>query len=147
MAITFKISNGDYVINDSTGRFKTIGNRLGQNDPDQAQLKNNQDLRRCLSLSRVSNNSTAALDKIVGTVPETGTKSIAILINRQIRSMFSAILRLQRLRPRARPDSEKFSAISILKVFMESGSKTSFRFRLGVRTVNRDNIDITGSVG
>ena len=105
MAITFKISNGDYVINDSSGRFKTIGNRVGQDDPDQAKLKNSQDLKRCLSLGRVPNGSTANIARLIGNVPESGTQSIALLINRQIRNMFAAILRLQRKRPGVRPGS------------------------------------------
>lgn len=147
MAITFKIANGDYVINNSTGRFKTIGNVINGDDPKEANLKNRQDLRRSLSLSKVANGTTANIAKLIGIVPESGVKAVALLINRQIRNMFAAIIRQQRLRPNVRPNREKFSAITILKVFLKTGEKTTFRFRFGTRTINKDNVDITGSVG
>jgi hypothetical protein len=147
MAITLKISNGDFVINDSSGRFKTIGNRVGQDDPDQATQKNSQDLKRSLSLGRVPNGSTANIVRLVGTVPESGSQSVALLINRQIRNMFASILRLQRLRPNVRPNREKFSSISTLRVFKETGERTRFRFRLGVKTTNKEIVTITGALG
>lgn len=147
MAFTFKIENGDVAMNLSNGRPKTVGNDLGENDRGKAIEKTRQDLHRSLSLEAIRAGTTAGIQNLVGTVPQFGSSAIAVLVNRQIRSMFSAILREQGKRPDARPTSERFSSISLLRVFAESGSKTGFRFRLGVKTIDNTNIEVSGVVG
>ena len=146
MATTFKMSNGDVVMNTSNGRPKTIGNPVGEEDRAKSREKTIQDLRRGLSLERVRNGTTAALQNLVGSVPQFGSTSIAILINRQIRSMFSFLIKEQRKRPNIRPKSERFSSISRLQVLPE-GNKTDFRFRLGVRTADKGVTETSGVVG
>lgn len=146
MATTFKISNGDVVVSTSNGRPKLIGNPINEEDRAKSKEKTLQDLRRGLSLERVRSGTTAALQNLVGTVPQFGTTSIALLINRQIRSMFSFMLREQSKRPHIRPRSERFSSISRLQVIPE-GNKTDFRFRLGVKTADQGTTEISGVVG
>jgi len=147
MATTFKIVNGDVAMNTSSGRPKTIGNEIGNDDAGEAIAKTYQDLYRCLSLNSIRNRTTAGLQNLVGTVPQFGTSAIAVLVNRRIRDMFSAIIREQAKRPNIRPKSERFSRISVLRVFPIAGSKTSFRFRLDVKTINADIVKISGAAG
>jgi hypothetical protein len=147
MAITFKVVNGDVSMNTSNGRPKTIGNDIDENDAGKAIEKTNQDLKRSLSLVGIRSGTTAGLQNLIGTVPQFGSSAIAVLVNRRIRSMFAAILREQSKRPDARPSSERFKNISTLRVFPVEGSKTSFRFRLGVRTTNRAITELSGIVG
>lgn len=146
MATTFKIINGDVVMNTSNGRPKLVGNPIYEEDKAKSREKVNQDLRRGLSLERVRSGTTAAIQNLVGTVPQFGSTSIAILINRQIRSMFSFILKEQSKRPNIRPKSERFYSISRLQILPES-NRTGFRFRLGVKTADRGETGISGVVG
>jgi len=146
MATTLKISNGDVVVNASNGRPKLIGNPVNEEDKAKSREKTLQDLRRGLSLERVRNGTTAALQNLVGTVPQFGSATISILINRQIRGMFSFMLKQQNKRPAIRPRSERFYSISRLQIIPE-GNKTDFRFRLGVRTADKGNTEISGVVG
>lgn len=147
MATTFKVVNGDVTMNTSSGRPKTIGNDIGETDSGVSSFKTKQDLHRCLSLVTLRNGTTAGLQGLIGTVPNFGASAIAVMVNRRIRSMFAAILREQNKRPSIRPNSEKFKSISVLRVFPSKDDKTGFRFRLGVRTVNRSVTEISGIVG
>lgn len=143
MAFTFKIVNGDVSMNTSSGRPKTIGNDIGENDPGQATFKTKQDLRRCLSLVTIRNGTTAGLQSLI-VMP---ASTIIVMINRRIRSMFAAILREQSKRPDVRPNSEKFKNIEVLRVFPSKDDKTGFRFRLDVKTIDKSIVEISGVVG
>lgn len=152
MATTFKISNGDVVIPKSTGRPRMIGNPIVEGnvtrDPGNARSKIRQDLIRGLSLGRVRNGTTANIQSIIGTVTQIGQSAVALLLNRQIRDMVSAIIREQNARPNVRPPNEKIQAISVLKVFPDNtrNDNTSFRFRLGIRTRARNIEELSGIV-
>ena len=153
MATTFVISNGDVVMSQITGRPNMVGNPLVdgivQDDPAQARLKVRQDVRRSLSLERVRAGTTANIQSIIGTVPQFGASAVALLVNRQIRDMVSTIIRAQSVRPNVRPPSEKIRSISRLHVYPDKAANdgTTFRFRLGLRTQDSNNVNITGLLG
>lgn len=146
MATTFKINLQDVVFNTSRGRPKLVGNEVGEENQAKSREKVLQDLRRSLSLEAIRNGTTAALQNLIGSVPQFGTSSISILINRQIRSMFAAMLREQSKRPNVRPKSERLTKISILQVLPEA-NRTDFRFKLGTRTADRGSVIVSGFVG
>jgi len=147
MATTFKIKNGDVVFNTSSGRPKTIGNEIDGTDSAKAKEKTGQDLQRCLSLAKVNNGTTADIISLVGTTPDIGASTASLLLNRQIRAMFSNILTQQALRPFARPRSERMALIASLRVLQDKGDPTKFRFTLGVKTQAGLLVATTGSVG
>lgn len=151
MATTFKISNGDVVLSQVTGRPELIGNAIEEGiiakDNGAARSKLRQDLARSLSLERVRAGTTANIQSIIGIVPQFGAQTVSLLVNRQIRDMVSAIIREQSKRPNVRPPSEKIRSISKLQVFPDNrtDASTAFRFRLGIRTQDARGFDLTGS--
>lgn len=147
MAITFKISNGDVIMGTNSGKPTIIGNEVNEDDIGKAKIKNIQDIKRCLSLEPLLDGTTAGLQKLVGTVPQFGSSAIASLVNRRIRSMFSSILREQAKRPNARSQYERFSAISVLRVYPYESSRTSFRFKFGAKTTSNVITSVNGLVG
>jgi hypothetical protein len=147
MATAFKISNGDVVVNNSTGRPKLIGNPLNETNREQSRLKTSQDLRRCLSINSIIDGSGAGLFEIIGNTDTIGITSTQILLNKRIRQMFAAVLRLQNQRLGVRPSSERFSNISLLRIFTENNDQTIFRFRLDVRTRLGNELTLSGLLG
>lgn len=149
MATTLKISNGDIVVNNSTGRAKFIGNNIGENDISKAKEKNSQDIQGALSIERIPSGAGAGIQELVGRLQGTGVSAIPILLNRQIREMFTAIIDLQRRRLSVRPTRERFSRIVVLRVSQNRGadSPTSWRFRLDIRTAAGDTLTQAGTVG
>ncbi len=150
MATTLKIANGDAVFNTSTGRPKLLGNAVdADEDVAQSRLKASQDLRRSLSINRIITGDGAAIQELIGKTSEIGISSIELLLNKRIRDMFSAILRLQRVRSNIRKPGESFTHISFLSIFKDKTSVTSYRFRLDVRTATNDQdvIRLSGAVG
>jgi hypothetical protein len=144
MATTFKISNGDVVVNTSTGRSKLIGNEINESNGPKAKEKANQDLKRSLSITRLRDGSGAGLAEIVGNTDAFGITSTQILLNKRIRQMFGALVFLQNKRRGIRPLQERFSNISLLRIFSASTDKTQFRFRLDVRTRSNENLVLAG---
>ena len=134
MAITFKITNGDVEFNGSTGRPKTLGNDLEENDLVKAKNKATQDIQRSLSLDRISTGDTAAINELAGLEQDGGAVPAQILLNRQIRDMHSNLIRLQRLRSGVRPDNEKFARIVFLQTIRDT-DKTTLRFRVDFQTI------------
>jgi len=61
--------------------------------------------------------------------------------------MFSSILREQAKRPNARSRYERFQAIAVLRVYPYESSRTSFRFKFGVKTTNNTITNVNGLVG
>ena len=147
MATSFEISNGDIKVSNTTGRPNLVGNIVGENNTDQARKKVSQDIQRGLTLNALADGTTAGVAELVGSLNDISGLGIEFLLNRQIRNMFSSILRVQSIRPSVRPDNERFSSISFLQIFLATGSKTTYRFRLGIRTVDGGIAEQTGSIG
>lgn len=147
MATTFKINNGDVVMNTSTGRPKLVGNTINENDPAKAREKTSLDLQRSLSIERLSDGSGAGIIELVGNVEEIGASSAQSLLNRRIRNMFSSILSLQRRRPGARPASERFARIILLIINADRQDPTTFRFRLDTQTAEGLRQTTSGTIG
>ena len=135
MATTFQINKGDVIINNSTGRPKLLGNGIGETDSNKSRKKASQDIRGGLSTDRLASGASAAISELIGLEQDGGFLSAQILLNRQIRDMFSNMLRLQAKRLIIRPDSERFSRISFLQVIRDQ-SKTGLRFTLDIKTVS-----------
>jgi len=147
MALTFSISNGDVVMGTNSGKPTLIGNDVNEDDIGKAKIKNSQDIKRCLSLELIQDGTTAGLQQLVGTTPQFGSSAISSLVNRRIRTMFSSILREQAKRPNARSRYERFQAIAVLRVYPYESSRTSFRFKFGVKTTNNTITNVNGLVG
>lgn len=145
MALTFKILNGDTEMNNITGKPRLVGNDINENDSGKARNKAKQDLLRGLSLAVVRNGTTANIQSLVGTISDYGPSTIGLLINKQIRDMFSSILAEQRKRLFVRPKPERFA--SIIKLLVLEDSKTNYRFKLAVKMEDQEEISINGSMG
>jgi hypothetical protein len=146
MATTFKVQNGDVVIKNITGRPSMIGNVVGAYDAGQARDKTAQDLRRCLSISRLKDGSGAGINDLVGILDGGGGfASVAILVKSRIRSMFTSICALQRKRVNVRPPNEQFKDISAL-IVTQLSDKTSYKFRLDTKTVAGGTITQSGTI-
>ena len=145
MATTFEIQNGDAVVKNITGRPSMIGNIINENDVGKARSKTSQDLRRCLSISRIRDGSGAGINDLIGTLEGGGFASVSILVKNRIRSMFGAIQSLQRKRSDVRPLNEQFSTITTL-IVTQLPDKTSYRFRLDTRTAAGRTISQSGII-
>ena len=147
MAITFQINNGDVLINTSTGRPKLIGNdiTINENSTSKASMKVSQDLRGGLSTNRIRSGAGAGINELVGLVPSLGTGFISISLNKQIRDMFSSILRLQKLNVNSRPPSEKLSKI-VAFIIIPGVDQTSFKFKLDAITISGETITQSGTI-
>lgn len=145
MAITLKITNGDAEFNDSTGRPKTLGNEIGETDRTKARMKSAQDIRRSLSIDRLLTGDSAAISELAGIEQDGGMLSVQALLGRQIRDMHSSLIRLQRLRPNVRPDSERFAKITFLQIIRDA-SRTSLRFRIDFQTISGLTVRQTGTI-
>lgn len=146
MAISFEIKNGDVTVSKITGRPNIIGNLIGQDDPDQSRRKTSQDMKRCLSINRIKDGSGAGITEFVGAIDGAGFGSISILLKSRIRSMFTAILRLQRKRLSVRPAAEQFSDIKSLQVVSIPNDRTAYKFRLDTRTMAGRTITQSGTI-
>ena len=145
MAITFKITNGDAEFNDSTGRPKTLGNEVGEEDKSRAKEKATQDVRRGLSINRLLTGDSAAINELAGIEQDGGMLSVQGLLSRNIIDMHSNLIRLQRLRPNVRPISERFAKITFLQIIRDA-SKVSLRFRIDFQTISGLTISQTGTI-
>ena len=143
MATTFQISNGDVIVNNSTGRAKLIGNPVGETNEPQSKAKANQDLKRSLSINSLRDGSGAGLGELVGNTDAFGITSTQILLNKRIRSMFSALIILQGKRQSIRPAAEQFLNIALLRIFSENTDKTQFRFRLDGRLKSNEILPLS----
>lgn len=146
MATTLKVANGDFVVNGATGRPKTIGNNIGVSDKAASKEKSSQDLRGGLSINRIASGAGAGISELVGVTQELGPDSTSILVSQRIRDMVLSIIKLQLRRSNIRPVGEKFSRVSLLQVIPKD-DKTSFRFRLDVRTLANETLTQSGSLG
>lgn len=146
MATTFKIRDGDVVLNPANGRAVLIGNIISGEDKAKAREKTVQDIKRSLTLSRLPNGDSAAIEELVGKVGDVGLISIQLLTNRRIRSMVNNLIRLQNKRFGIRPLSEQINSIGFLQTFQDPSDPTKFKFRLDVRT-RTEEIALSGTVG
>jgi len=147
MSTTFAILNGDVQISTMNGKPSLIGNdvTVGANDPGQAALKTNQDMVRCLSLPRLPDGTTAALDELQGATGQIGADSTSMLITQYIREMFSNILVQQQARANTYTAAEQFNKILNLQV-SPSNDQTSYYFFLQVQTVQGSLVNQNGVI-
>jgi hypothetical protein len=145
MATTFEIQNGDVVIKNVTGRPSMIGNVVGENDAGKSHIKSAQDLRRCLSISRIKDGTGAGINDLIGTLEGSGFASVGILIKNRIRSMFTSVQSLQKKRLEVRPPNERFNTITSL-IVTQRPDRTSYRFRLDTKTYAGGTIGQSGVI-
>ena len=145
MATTFEIASGDVVVNNVTGRVNMIGNVAAETDIGKAHIKCVQDLRRCLSIVRLQDGTSAGINELVGSINRGGFGSISILIKARIRSMFDAIRTRQKERPSVRPLSEKFKEITTILV-TSMPDNTSYKFRVDTTTFRGETIKQSGII-
>ncbi len=144
MATTFKIKNGDVVVNNASGRPVLIGNVVGGTESGPARDKALQDLHRCLAISRIADGSGAGLEDLIGQSSE--AMIMQFIIQDRLRGMFSAMLSLQNKRSNIRPRAERFTDISALSVQADI-SLTTYRFRLEVHTAANTKVSTSGVLG
>ena len=146
MATTFRISNGDVVVKSVTGRPDMIGNILDGNDAGKAREKVIQDLKRCISISKIRDGSGAGIVELAGMVDGVGIGSVAVLIKTRLINMFTAILQLQKKRVNIRPSNERFNNINRIMVTPDVSDKVAYRFRIDTKTVSGGTIVQSGTI-
>lgn len=147
MSVTFAMFNGDVQVSSMNGKPTMIGNDVttGANDPGQSALKTSQDMIRCLSLPRLPDGTTAALDELQGATGQIGADSTSMLITQYIREMFSNILVQQQIRANTYTAAEQFNKINNLQV-SPSTDQTSYFFFLSAQTVQGSLVTQNGVI-
>lgn len=146
MALTFKITNGDVVLNTSSGKPVMLGNDLNENIASKAKDKASQDLGGALSINRIRSGAGAGISELVGVMQEVGFISTKVLLQRQITNMFSSLIRLQSIRSGVRPNNERFSNITLFKITQNPYNGTLYNFRLDISTVGGGTIVKSGTI-
>jgi len=75
MATTFKIIDGDVVVNTSTGRPALIGNDINENVAYKAKEKATQDIKGGLSINRINSGAGAGINELIGIMQQVGFTS------------------------------------------------------------------------
>jgi hypothetical protein len=137
MTITLLIENGDFVLNDSVGRFKTASETT----------KARQTLREMLAIETQPNGFGASLDTFVGTVPE-DEFTFSAQVQRAIRQSFAALLELQaRYQAVDRTDEEQLARIRkmfVTPVKLGDGTTSKTAYALSVDTLTLSGLTVQG---
>jgi len=135
MTKTFQIASGDWVIDRSTGRPKTIS--------DTEKLK--QDVKECLSIARQSNGFGAGLEDIVGIVAEPIVAQS--MITRSVNASMTSMRDLQYSNQYAdRTLKERIERVAALSVTARGEDKVSYLFRVDVVSEDGVRLVLSGSV-
>jgi hypothetical protein len=139
MTSTFKVVRGDVVIDRTTGRPVQIEGRV----------KLRQDVAQLLTQQPNAEGFGAGLDDLIG-IPS-DPFSIRAQISRNIRASIRAMQQLQdRFHFTARTDQERLQSIASLTVgeAQQDGqvARTTFAFRLSVRSVAGIEVPVTGQL-
>lgn len=119
MSTTFQVSNGDVVINRSSGQPRLVA--------DESKLR--QDLRGALSSEARPDNVGAGLEDAVNGQAATSTL-VTRQISRRVRTMVSNMQDLQtRFQREQRPRGERLVRLGGLQVSQVAGDPTAFYFR------------------
>jgi hypothetical protein len=134
MTTTFKIENGDVVVNAANGQPLLLA--------DGTKLK--QDLAELLSIEAKEDNIGAGLEQIIDGSPR-DVFSVRADVSRNIRA---AVRRMQALQAKfqrnERPPTERLRDLSLLYVTNLQGSITSYVFRAEFSTSASSKVPVTG---
>lgn len=136
MSRTFKIVNGDYVLDRTNGRPTTVTGRE----------KLRQDVNIMLTTETRANSYGAGLEDLIGR--DMDPAAFRIEVGRRIRSSTNALQRLQdQFLAAQRTAQERLATIAALSVFVLPGDeKTGVGFRLRVTPVAGDAVALSGAI-
>lgn len=135
MAETFKIVDGDWVVDESTGRFHMVSRRE----------KTRQDLGEILSIEVQDNGWGAGVSAVVGEVP-VSPAAATFAIMKRIRDAVARWMGLQSQMRAILEDDELVTRLTHNQASIDSSDPTQINFRAAVNTLSGDEISRGGSI-
>ena len=135
MAISIYIKNGDWVLDEATGRPLTISGLA----------KTRQDFGEMLSLETQTNGFGAGISNLIGAVPE-NPQSVAFTIMSRISSAVERWINLQRRLRVVLAKDETVAKLTFNQARVDDTDPTTVIFRAAINTIAGDEVARGGAI-
>lgn len=137
MSSTFKVTNGDVIINQSNGRPSLIANRD----------KLRQDIKEFFSVNIMPNGFGSGIEQLIGLI-EISPDAFVTMTDRQIRDGVNEFIRLQVSDYRIpRSIDERIIGVSGVIVERDTSDLTKFYFRVNFITADGKQYSVSNKIG